>query len=222
MPGISCLMATLPSTIEFTEITVCRNIMYKSFFKPLFDWLISFVAIIILIPLFLVVALAIKIDSPGPVFFRQERLGRLGRVFNIYKFRSMRNDIYIPVGSVIVYENDPRITRVGKFIRKTSIDELPQLFNIIKGEMSFIGPRPPVTNFPKKYDEYSEEEKSRFYVKPGLSGLVQVRQREINDWNLNIPVDLEYVRNYSFFYDLRLFVCSVLSFFRTDNIYTRI
>ncbi|OQB59367.1 MAG: UDP-glucose:undecaprenyl-phosphate glucose-1-phosphate transferase [Bacteroidetes bacterium ADurb.Bin145] len=196
--------------------------MYKSFFKPLFDWLISFVAIIILIPLFLVVALAIKIDSPGPVFFRQERLGRLGRVFNIYKFRSMRNDIYIPVGSVIVYENDPRITRVGKFIRKTSIDELPQLFNIIKGEMSFIGPRPPVTNFPKKYDEYSEEEKSRFYVKPGLSGLVQVRQREINDWNLNIPVDLEYVRNYSFFYDLRLFVCSVLSFFRTDNIYTRI
>ncbi|HQB27684.1 MAG TPA: sugar transferase [Paludibacter sp.] len=195
--------------------------MYKSFFKPLFDWLISFVAIIILIPLFLVVALAIKLDSPGPVFFCQERLGRLGRVFNIYKFRSMRNDIYIPVGSVIVYENDPRITRVGKFIRKTSIDELPQLFNIIKGEMSFIGPRPPVTNFPKKYNEYSEEEKVRFYVKPGLSGLVQVRQREINDWNLNIPVDLEYVRNYSFFYDLRLFICSVLIFFRTDNIYTR-
>lgn len=172
-------------------------------------------------PLFLVVALAIKIDSRGPVFFRQERLGRLGRVFNIYKFRSMRNDINIPVGSVIVYENDPRITRIGKFIRKTSIDELPQLFNIIKGEMSFIGPRPPVTNFPKKYNEYNEEEKARFYVKPGLSGLVQVRQREINDWNLNIPVDLEYVRNYSFFYDLRLFVCSVLIFFRTDNIYTR-
>ncbi len=195
--------------------------MYKTFFKPLFDWLIAFVAIIILMPLFLVVALAIKIDSRGPVFFRQERLGRLGRVFNIYKFRSMRNDINIPVGSVIVYENDPRITRIGKFIRKTSIDELPQLFNIIKGEMSFIGPRPPVTNFPKKYNEYNEEEKARFYVKPGLSGLVQVRQREINDWNLNIPVDLEYVRNYSFFYDLRLFVCSVLIFFRTDNIYTR-
>ena len=195
--------------------------MYKTFFKPLFDWLIAFVAIIILMPLFLVVALAIKIDSRGPVFFRQERLGRLGRVFNIYKFRSMRNDINIPVGSVIVYENDPRITRIGKFIRKTSIDELHQLFNIIKGEMSFIGPRPPVTNFPKKYNEYNEEEKARFYVKPGLSGLVQVRQREINDWNLNIPVDLEYVRNYSFFYDLRLFVCSVLIFFRTDNIYTR-
>ena len=195
--------------------------MYKTFFKPLFDWLIAFVAIIILMPLFLVVALAIKIDSRGPVFFRQERLGRLGRVFNIYKFRSMRNDIYVPVGSVIVYENDPRITRIGKFIRKTSIDELPQLFNIIKGEMSFIGPRPPVTNFPKKYNEYNEEEKARFYVKPGLSGLVHVRQREINDWNLNIPVDLEYVRNYSFFYDLRLFICSVLIFFRTDNIYTR-
>ena len=195
--------------------------MYKTFFKPLFDWLIAFVAIIILMPLFLVVALAIKIYSRGPVFFRQERLGRLGRVFYIYKFRSMRNDIYIPVGSVIVYENDPRITRIGKFIRKTSIDELPQLFNIIKGEMSFIGPRPPVTNFPKKYNEYNEEEKARFYVKPGLSGLVQVRQREINDWNLNIPVDLEYVRNYSFFYDLRLFICSVLIFFRTDNIYTR-
>lgn len=195
--------------------------MYKLFLKPLFDWLIAVFAIIILLPLFLFVALAIKIDSKGPVFFRQERLGRQGKVFTIYKFRSMRNDLYIPVGSVKVMENDPRITKIGKFIRKTSLDEVPQLFNIIKGEMSFIGPRPPVTNFPKKYSEYSEEEKVRFYVKPGLSGLVQVRQREINDWNLNIPVDLEYVRNYSFCYDLKLFLCSVLIFFRTDNIYTR-
>lgn len=195
--------------------------MYKLFLKPLFDLLIAVFGIIILLPLFLFVALFIKIDSKGPVFFRQERLGRQGKVFTIYKFRSMRNDLYIPVGSVKVMENDPRITEIGKFIRKTSIDELPQLFNIIKGEMSFIGPRPPVTNFPKKYSEYSEEEKVRFYVKPGLSGLVQVRQREINDWNLNIPVDLEYVRNYSFCYDLKLFLSSVLIFFRTDNIYTR-
>ena len=195
--------------------------MYKLFIKPLFDWFIAVLAIIVFLPLFLFVALAIKIDSKGPVFFRQERLGRQGKVFTIYKFRSMRNDIYIPVGLIKVMENDPRITKIGKFIRKTSIDELPQLLNIIKGEMSFIGPRPPVTNFPKKYNEYSEEEKVRFYVKPGLSGLVQVRQREINDWNLNIPVDIEYVRNYSFCYDLRLFLCSVLIFFRTDNIYTR-
>ena len=120
-----------------------------------------------------------------------------------------------------LFENDIRITKVGHFIRKTSLDELPQLFNIIKGEMSFIGPRPPLTYFPKKIEQYNEFERKRFLVKPGISGLAQVKQREVNDWNLNIPLDIEYVKNYSFLYDLKLFITSLFFFFRTDNIYNK-
>jgi lipopolysaccharide/colanic/teichoic acid biosynthesis glycosyltransferase len=195
--------------------------MYKFLLKPILDWILSLTALIILSPVFALIAIAIKVDSKGPVFFTQERLGRNGRIFRIYKFRSMNQTNVVPVGSRKVFESDTRITTVGRFIRKTSLDELPQLFNILKGEMSFIGPRPPVTTFPKHYDEYTELERVRFLVKPGISGLVQVRQREINDWDLNIPVDIEYVNNYSFLYDVRLFTRSLLIFFRTDNIYTR-
>jgi undecaprenyl phosphate N,N'-diacetylbacillosamine 1-phosphate transferase len=195
--------------------------MYKSFFKPIIDWIIAFVALVILAPLLFFICVAIKLDSKGPVLFIQERLGRNGKVFRIYKFRSMTQDIIIPVGSQKVFESDPRITKTGRFIRKTSIDELPQLINILKGEMSFIGPRPPVTNFPKLYNEYNESERIRFLVKPGISGLAQTRNREINDWNINIPIDVEYVQNYSFLYDMKLFLRSLPAFFRTDNIYTR-
>jgi lipopolysaccharide/colanic/teichoic acid biosynthesis glycosyltransferase len=120
-----------------------------------------------------------------------------------------------------VYEDDPRITKVGKFIRKTSLDEIPQLFNIIKGEMSFIGPRPPLPYFPKKYEDYIENERQRFTVKPGISGLAQVRCREVHDWEVNIRIDEEYVNNYSFMYDLKLFMASLWFFFKTDNIYRK-
>ena len=190
-------------------------------FKPLFDRFMAFVALAMLFPLFFLVAVAIKSDSIGPIFFRQERLGLFGRVFKIYKFRSMSANSNTSVGSVKVRENDPRITKVGRFLRKTSIDELPQLINILQGDMSFLGPRPPVTYFPKKYDEYTETERIRFTMKPGLSGLVQVRHREINDWNINIPVDIEYVEKCSFLLDLKLFLASLLVFFRSDNIYSR-
>lgn len=194
--------------------------MYKGFIKPCFDFIMALIALIVLSPLLILVSLAVIAETGRPVFFLQERLGRYGRVFRIYKFRSMVLDIVIPVGSQKVYESDSRITKVGRFIRKTSIDELPQLFNILKGEMSFIGPRPPVTYFPKPYKEYSDFEKRRFLVKPGLSGLAQIRQREINDWNINIPVDVEYVDNYGFFCDAKLFLKSLLVFLKTDNIYT--
>lgn len=195
--------------------------MYLTFVKPICDRIVAFLVLVIALPLFLVLAVAIKCDSTGPVFFRQERLGLLGKIFRIYKFRSMTHDNSTRVGSVTVFENDPRITRIGKFIRKTSIDELPQLINILLGEMSFIGPRPPVPYFPKNYEEYTEVEKIRFTVRPGLSGLVQVRHREINDWNINIPVDIEYVEKCSFWFDLKLFLASLLVFFRTDNVYSR-
>lgn len=194
--------------------------MYKTLIKPLVDWGIAFCALIILIPIFIVVIIAIKIDSPGPVFFIQNRLGRDGRVFKIFKFRSMRQDLSAMEDNKL-YENDQRITRVGRFIRKTSIDEIPQILNILRGEMSFIGPRPPITTFPKRFEEYTEFEKQRFNVKPGISGLAAVRCREIHDWDINIPIDVEYVNNISFKNDAWLFLLSLTAFLKTDNIYRK-
>lgn len=166
-------------------------------------------------------SLLIIIDSPGPVFFRQNRLGYRGKVFSVCKFRSMITDQTKYASTNKLFENDPRITKLGRFIRKTSIDEIPQLINILRGEMSFIGPRPPLTYFPKKYEEYSDFEKQRFLVKPGISGLAQIRCREVHDWNINIPIDVEYVNSISFSLDLKLFLASLLAFFKTDNVYRR-
>jgi lipopolysaccharide/colanic/teichoic acid biosynthesis glycosyltransferase len=195
--------------------------IYKNFFKPLADILIGILALLLLWPLLIVVAIAIKMDTSGPALFLQPRLGKDGKVFKIIKFRSMVVRQQDANKSNKLYENDPRITRVGAFIRKTSIDELPQILNIIKGEMSFIGPRPPVVHFPKKYEEYNTFEKQRFLVKPGISGLAQVRCREVHDWDINIPIDVEYIKNQSFVFDMKLFLASFLMFFKTDNIYRK-
>ncbi|MFZ4723989.1 MAG: sugar transferase [Paludibacter sp.] len=195
--------------------------MYVKFVKPLIDFVIALVAIVFLTPVFLLVATAIKLDSPGPVFFLQQRLGKNGRVFKIVKFRSMRTDIVSYKYGDVLTENNPQITKIGKFIRKTSIDELPQLFNIIKGEMCFIGPRPPLTTYPNAFNEYNEYEIKRFEVRPGISGLAAIKQRQIHNWNLNIPLDVEYVEKISFKLDLNLFISSVLVFFKTDNIYSK-
>ncbi len=195
--------------------------MYKKFFKQVIDFFLALIAAILLMPIFIVVFIAIKLESKGPAVFHQARLGKNGKIFTVLKFRSMVADQSQIKKSTTVYENDPRITRIGAFIRKTSIDELPQVFNIIKGEMSFIGPRPPVPHFPKKYDQYNDFEKQRFDVKPGISGLAQIRCREIHDWNINIPIDVEYVNNYSFVYDVKLFLASFMTFFKHDNIYTK-
>ena len=193
--------------------------MYTKFFKPVFDISLAIAALIILSPLLILVAIAIRIDSSGPAFFLQKRLGKDGKIFMICKFRSMRNDLKFKTTETLA--TDPRITRVGKFIRKTSLDELPQLINIVKGEMSFIGPRPPVPTFPKKIEEYNDFEIKRFNVKPGISGLAAIKQREIHDWNLNIPLDVEYVEKISFKMDLQLFLSSLSVFFNTKNIYSK-
>jgi len=193
--------------------------MYTHFFKPLFDITLALIAIVILLPVFAIVAIAIRLDSPGSALFFQNRLGKNGVVFKICKFRSMRNDVNFKTNETLA--TDPRITRIGHFIRKTSLDEIPQLFNIVKGDMSFIGPRPPVPTFPKQYEEYNDFEKKRFNVKPGISGLAAIRQREVHDWNLNIPVDVEYVEKISFKMDLKLFLSSLSAFFNTRNIYSK-
>ena len=142
--------------------------MYAKYIKRILDLVLSLMALIILMPLMIVIAILIKIDSKGSVFFLQERLGKNGKVFKIIKFRTMIVGAE-KKGLRISGENDNRITKIGNILRNTSIDEIPQLLNIIKGDMSLVGPRPPVTYFPYKYNEYSDVQKKRFEVKPGIT-----------------------------------------------------
>jgi lipopolysaccharide/colanic/teichoic acid biosynthesis glycosyltransferase len=192
---------------------------YRSILKPTLDFVAALLALVTLSPVFLVLIAAVRLDSRGPAFFLQKRLGKGGKVFTLLKFRSMYVHQNGQGNADRLRENDPRITKVGAFIRKTSLDELPQIVNILKGDMSFIGPRPPVPHYPKSFEEYDAKEKNRFLVRPGISGLAQVRCREVHDWSINIPIDVEYVERQSFLLDLRLFVSSLVVFFRTNNIY---
>jgi lipopolysaccharide/colanic/teichoic acid biosynthesis glycosyltransferase len=202
----------------YNNIIISKMIVNYLMFKNTFDFLVAFALLIALLPLFVLISIGIKLDSNGTVFFLQNRLGKNGKQYKIVKFRTMYSDNDFKTTATLA--SDPRITKFGRFLRKTSFDELPQLINIVKGEMSFIGPRPPVPTYPKSFAEYNEYEIKRFNVKPGISGLAAIRQREIHDWNLNIPLDVEYVENLSFKLDVSLFVSSLFVFFRTDNIYS--
>lgn len=194
--------------------------MYKKYIKRILDFILSLLATIVLSPLFLVIAIIIKIDSRGPTFFLQERLGKDGKVFKIIKFRTMiPNAEKIGDGLKVKTESDNRITRIGKILRKTSLDELPQLINVIKGEMSIVGPRPPVTYHPHKYEEYREEQKIRFKVRPGITGLAQVRVRNSASWDKRIKIDIEYVDKISFTMDIKIVLKTVVKVFKKDNIY---
>ena len=194
--------------------------MYAKYFKRVLDFLLSLIAIIILSPVLLIIAIAIKIDSKGPVFFLQERLGKDGKVFKIIKFRTMVvNAEKIGDGLKVKSENDDRITKVGKVLRKTSLDELPQFINVLKGDMSIIGPRPPVTYHPHKYEEYSDEQKKRFSVRPGITGLAQVRVRNSASWDDRIKIDVEYTEKFSFIIDIKIFFETFLNIIKRKNIY---
>ena len=170
--------------------------------KRILDVVISLVALIILSPILLIVAIAIKIESKGPIIFKQQRIGKDGKVFNIYKFRSMVVGAEKMGTGVYSKKGDNRVTKVGKFIRMTSIDELPQLVNILKGEMSIIGPRPVLTYHPWKYEEYTEEQLKRFNVRPGVTGWAQVHGRKDVEWHERIKLDVYYVENISFLLDV--------------------
>lgn len=164
--------------------------------KRFFDIVFSIIGIIILIPFFIIIFLAIRIDSKGPVFFKQARLGKNGLVFKIYKFRSMVvNAEFIGTG-LFNFANDPRVTRVGGFMRKTSIDELPQLLNILKGDMSFVGPRPPVTYELGDYKDFDSTLKKCYTVKPGVTGLAQINGRNELSRDEKIKYDFQYVESY--------------------------
>lgn len=194
--------------------------MYKKIKRGL-DIIFSLVLLIIGGIFLLIVGLIIKIDSPGPAIFKQERLGLNGKVFNIYKFRSMCQGAEKKGTGVYSLKGDPRVTKVGRFIRATSIDELPQLINILKGEMSFIGPRPTLTYHPWKLEEYTDEQLKRFKVRPGVTGLAQINGRKDVSWDKRIIYDVNYVENLSFMLDLKILLKTIVKVFKmSDNVNT--
>ncbi|MCA1320229.1 sugar transferase [Bacillus tianshenii] len=176
--------------------------------KRLIDIVLSLIGLTILSPILLIVAIAIKLESKGPVIFQQERLGLDGKAFKIYKFRSMCEGA--EKSGVYETKGDARVTKVGKFIRKTSIDEFPQFVNIIKGDMSIVGPRPTLTYHPWPIEEYTEFQKKRFNVRPGVTGWAQVNGRKEVPWNKRLEYDVEYVENLSFGFDLVIFFKTII------------
>lgn len=194
--------------------------MYRKYIKRILDFILSLLAIIVLSPMLLIISLLIKMTSHGPVFFLQDRVGMNQKIFKIIKFRTMVvNAEHIGDGLKVKEENDPRITGIGKFLRKTSLDELPQLFNICKGDMSIIGPRPPVTYHPYRIGEYDNFKRQRFNTKPGLTGLAQSEVRNSATWDERIEYDVQYVQNITFINDLKIILKTVLTVFSSKNIY---
>lgn len=172
--------------------------------KRFLDVTASFLGLVLLSPLLLAVSILIKIDSRGPVIFRQKRIGRNGKVFEIYKFRSMCVGAEKTGSAVYSGKGDARVTRIGKILRATSIDELPQLLNILKGEMSFVGPRPPLTYHPWKYEEYTDFQKRMFEVRPGITGWAQVNGRKDVEWHKRIELNVWYVDHMSLLLDIKI------------------
>ncbi len=183
--------------------------LYRNFGKRAIGFIISLIALIILSPILLIVAIIIKLDSKGPVIFKQERLGVNGVPFWIYKFRSMCVGAEKQGSGVYSYKGDSRITKVGRIIRATSIDELPQLWNILKGDMALIGPRPALTYHPWPYEQYDDHQKHMFDVRPGITGWAQVNGRKEVPWPERIELNVYYVENVSLWFDIKIFFMTV-------------
>ena len=178
--------------------------MYKYFVKRSLDIILSVIGIVICCIPMLVIAIAIKIESPGPVIFKQQRLGYKGKIYEIWKFRSMCVGAEQKGSGVYTSRGDSRVTRVGNVLRKTSLDEIPQLFNTLLGQMSFVGPRPPLTYHPWKLDKYTTEQRRMFDVRPGITGWAQVNGRKGVEWNRRIELNVWYVDHVSLWLDLKI------------------
>lgn len=191
--------------------------MYKKYGKRCIDLVLSGIGLIVLAIPMLVIAIAIKLDSKGPAVFKQQRLGKNERVFTIYKFRTMIVNAY-EIGGIATSSNDSRITKIGAILRRTSLDEIPQLINILKGEMSVIGPRPIL---PIEFEEYQENEyyAKRHDVRPGLFCTVDIDYRASADRDLQFAMDAEYVENITFLEDVRTFIKIIRTVVLGKNVY---
>lgn len=189
--------------------------------KRLADIVLSTIGILVLSPILIIVAIAIKVSAPGPILFKQERLGKSGKPFYIYKFRTMIvNAEHIGEGLHVSTEDDPRITKIGKFLRATSLDELPQLFNVVQGTMSLVGPRPPVTYHPYDgYKNYPEWAKKRFSMRPGITGLTQATVRNSVSWDERIKVDNKYIDKFNILFDIKILFMTVKRVLKKEDIY---
>ncbi|EJS74031.1 sugar transferase [Bacillus wiedmannii] len=201
-----------------------QNVLYL-FIKRLMDMFGALCGIVLLLPVFIIVIILIKLEDPkGPVFFKQIRIGKDGEEFGMYKFRSMVADAEERLkdllqhnevtGAMFKMKDDPRVTKIGKFIRKTSIDELPQLLNVLKGDMSLVGPRPPL---PREVKEYTPYDKQRLLVTPGCTGLWQVTERNSVGFSEMVELDLEYIRNRNVFYDIKIILKTIKVLLGSNN-----
>lgn len=189
--------------------------MYK-YFKRILDFLISLIALIVLSPLFLIIAIWIKTNSPGPVLFKQKRVGKNKELFEIYKFRSMRSDTPADMPTHLLNDPEAFITKSGHFLRKTSLDELPQLINILKGDMAIIGPRPALWN---QFDLIEERDKyGANDIRPGLTGWAQINGRDELEIPIKAKLDGDYVKNISFLFDLKCFFGTISSVLKSDGV----
>ena len=187
------------------------------FLKRIFDFQISLAAIGLLLPVFVIIAIAVRLSTKGPAIFRQERAGKKGMPFMFYKFRTMRVGVDA-FGPSPKSGDDPRLTRVGRFLREYSLDELPQLFNVLKGDMSIVGPRP---LYLSQMAEWNERQKKRLLVKPGLTGLAQVSGRGELTREQKLELDVRYVETAGFLTDIKIILATIAQLFRRKNIYEK-
>lgn len=195
--------------------------MYKKYIKRVLDLILSTIAMPFFLLVFIVIAPIIFFSDKGPIFYNADRIGKNGKKFKMYKFRSMKvnsPDIRLADGSTYNSADDPRVTKVGKFIRKTSLDELPQILNVFLGDMSFIGPRPNLPTVP--FNELSESHKHRLEVRPGITGYNQAYFRNSVSAEQRTKNDNYYVDNISFFLDVKIFIQTIISVIKKDNLYS--
>jgi len=195
---------------------VKQTVIYRSYIKKVVDFILAFIGMVVLSPVFLLLIICIKLDSKGPVLFKQRRIGKGKSEFYILKFRTMEIDTPKDTPTHLLKDPDSYITRVGKFMRKTSMDELPQIINILKGEMSIIGPRPCLWN---QYDLIAERDKyGANDIYPGLTGWAQINGRDELPIKVKAKLDGEYVKNMSFAFDVRCFFGTIISILKHDGV----
>jgi len=217
---------SVPRQVYLHEEQIKRNSTYL-FFKKTFDLICAICGLIVLTPVFLVVAMIIKLEDPkGPIFFKQTRVGMNEKEFTMYKFRSMVSDAEEKLeallsknevsGAMFKMKEDPRVTKIGRIIRKTSIDELPQLWNVVKGDMSLVGPRPPL---PREVEEYTPYQKQRLLVTPGCTGLWQATVRNSVGFEEMVELDLEYIKKRNLIFDIKIIFMTVQLLFKKNEAY---